>query len=87
MRNLWTGATSTSAGGISASVPSHGAVMYRVTRTGSLAAAPGSGTHQIGDISWLFSSNAWGPVERNQSNGEQAGNDGVVPSVGGFSHV
>lgn len=35
VRDLWTGTTSTSTGAISASVPSHGAAMYRVSRSAS----------------------------------------------------
>jgi alpha-galactosidase len=83
LRNLWSGATSTTSGSISASVPSHGVVMYRVTRTGTLAAGPAAGTYQVGDMAWLASSNGWGPAERNMSNGEQAAGDGHPLSIGG----
>ncbi|GIJ56283.1 NPCBM/NEW2 domain-containing protein [Virgisporangium aurantiacum] len=83
LRDLWTGATATSAGAVSASVPSHGVVMYRVTRSGSLSAAPVAGTHQVSDLSWLASSNGWGPAERDRANGEQAAGDGAALTVGG----
>jgi len=83
VRDLWSKATSTSAGAISATVPAHGVVMYRVTRAGSLAAAPASGTHQVSDLSWLASSNGWGPAERDRANGEQGAGDGGPISVGG----
>jgi alpha-galactosidase len=83
LRNLWTGATSTSTGAISASVASHGVVMYRVTRAGTLAAAPGAGTFAVSDLAWLASSNGWGPAERDRSNGEQAAGDGAGLNVGG----
>jgi len=85
LRNLWSGATSTTSGSISASVPSHGVVMYRVTRTGTLAAPPAAGTYQVSDIAWLASSNGWGPAEQNMSNGEQPAGDGRTLSIGGAS--
>jgi alpha-galactosidase len=87
LRNLWTGATSTSTGAISASVASHGVVMYRVTRSGSTQAAPANGTHQLGSIAWLASSNGWGPAERNMSNGEQAAGDGRTLTVNGTTYA
>lgn len=87
LRNLWTFANSTSTGSISASVPAHGAVMFRVTRAGSLAAAPAAGTHQVGDMAWLASSNGWGPAERNLSNGEQAAGDGRTLTINGTTYA
>jgi alpha-galactosidase len=51
-----TGATSTIDGAVAASVPSHGVVMYRVTRSGTLAAGLGAGTYQVSDLPWLASS-------------------------------
>jgi alpha-galactosidase len=51
LTNLWTGATSTTTGTISASVPAHGTVMYRVAG-GSSSGGGGSGTpgevHAVG---------------------------------------
>jgi alpha-galactosidase len=83
LKDLWSKATSTSTGAISANVPSHGVTMYRVTRAGTLAAAPASGTLQVSDLSWLASSNGWGPAERDRSNGEQPAGDGRTISIGG----
>jgi alpha-galactosidase len=83
LRNLWTGATSSSTGAVSASVPSHGAVMYRISRTGTLAAPPAAGTYQVGNLTWLTSHNGWGPAERNRSNGEQAAGDGRTLTING----
>ena len=83
LKDLWTKATSTSTGAVSATVPSHGVVMYRVTRAGTLAAAPASGTLQVSDLSWVASSNGWGPAERDRSNGEQGTGDGGTISIGG----
>ncbi|MFI5911512.1 NPCBM/NEW2 domain-containing protein [Dactylosporangium sp. NPDC051541] len=82
-KNLWTGATSTTTGALSASVPSHGVAMFRVTRAGSLSAAPGAGTYQVSDLTWPASSNSWGPVERDRANGEQAAGDGGGLNIGG----
>jgi alpha-galactosidase len=86
LKDLWSGATSATSGAISASVPSHGAVMYRVTRGGSLAAPLGSGTHQVSDLAWLASANGWGPVERDRSNGEQAAGDGRTLTIGSTTY-
>jgi alpha-galactosidase len=87
LRDLWTGATSTSSGTISASVPAHGVVMYRVSRTGSQSAPLAAGTYQISDLGWLTSANGWGPVERDRSNGEQAAGDGHPLSVAGHPYA
>jgi alpha-galactosidase len=83
LRNLWTGATSSTSGAISASVAAHGAVMFRVGRAGTALPPPAAGTHQAGAMTWLASSNGWGPVERNVSNGEQAAGDGRPLTVNG----
>ncbi|MEU7866312.1 NPCBM/NEW2 domain-containing protein [Dactylosporangium sp. NPDC049140] len=82
-KNLWTGATGTTTGALSASVPSHGVAMFRVTRAGTLAGAPAAGTYQVSDMTWAASSNGWGPAERDRSNGEQAAGDGKTLTVGG----
>jgi alpha-galactosidase len=83
VRDLWAGTTSTSTGAVSASVASHGVVMVRVTRAGTLAAAPAADTYQVGDMAWLSSSNGWGPAERNRSNGEFAAGDGRTLTING----
>ncbi|WP_433609676.1 NPCBM/NEW2 domain-containing protein [Dactylosporangium sp. CA-139114] len=82
-KNLWTGATGTTTGALSASVPSHGVAMFRVTRAGSLSGAPAAGTYQVSDMTWAASSNGWGPVERDRANGEQAAGDGGTLNIGG----
>ncbi|HZM84759.1 MAG TPA: NPCBM/NEW2 domain-containing protein [Candidatus Limnocylindrales bacterium] len=87
LRNLWTATNSTTTGAISASVPSHGAVMYRVSRAGTLNAAPAAGTYQVSDMTWLSSSNGWGPAERNLSNGEQAAGDGRTLTINGTTYA
>ncbi|HEX6682333.1 MAG TPA: NPCBM/NEW2 domain-containing protein [Candidatus Limnocylindrales bacterium] len=87
LRNLWTATNSTTTGTISASVPSHGAVMFRVSRSGSLSPAPAAGTHQVGDMAWLASANGWGPAERNLSNGEQTAGDGRTLTINGTTYA
>ncbi|MGH3768691.1 MAG: NPCBM/NEW2 domain-containing protein [Pseudonocardiaceae bacterium] len=87
LKDLWSGATTTSTGSISASVASHGVVMYRVTRTGTLLGAPVAGTYQVGDLSWLSSSNGWGPAERNTSNGEFGAGDGRTLTLNGTTYA
>jgi alpha-galactosidase len=44
--------------------------------TASVVVAPPSGTSYLGDLPWLSTTNGWGPVERNTSNGESAAGDG-----------
>jgi alpha-galactosidase len=87
VRNLWTATNSTSTGTLSASVPSHGVVMLRVSRSGSPAAAPANGTYQVGDMAWLTSSNGWGPAERNRSNGEAGTGDGATLTINGTTYA
>jgi len=82
-KNLWTGATAATTGAIGASVPAHGVAMFRVTRTGTLAAAPAAGTFGVSDLTWAASTNGWGPAERDRANGEQAAGDGAALNIGG----
>ncbi|WP_394835321.1 NPCBM/NEW2 domain-containing protein [Pendulispora rubella] len=87
LKDLWSKAESTTSGSISASVPSHGAAMYIVRREGTLATPPAPGTYALGDATWLTSSNGWGPVERNKSNGETASNDGRGLSIASTAYA
>ncbi len=64
------------AGTISASVPAHGTVVFRVTPTTT------GGATFVSDMTWQASTNGWGPVERDRSNGEQAAGDGRTLQVG-----
>jgi alpha-galactosidase len=75
--DLWTKATTTTSGTISASVPAHGTVVFRVTPGTS------SGSTFVSDMTWQASTNGWGPVERDRSNGEQAGGDGRTLTIAG----
>jgi alpha-galactosidase len=46
-----------------------------------------SGTTNLGDWSWLRAVNGWGPVERNQSNGERAAGDGRTITIQGRTYA
>ncbi|CCK26948.1 secreted alpha-galactosidase [Streptomyces davaonensis JCM 4913] len=82
LKDLWTGTSSTSANGtISGQVPSHGVAMYRVSRTGTNAAALPAGTHNIADLTWLASSTGWGTIRRNQSA------EGNALTIGGTTYA
>jgi alpha-galactosidase len=82
LRDLWSKATQTSTGTISASVPAHGTVLFRVTPTGQVTGPP-AGTSQLSNLTWTSATNGWGPVERDMSNGEQATADGHPLTVNG----
>ncbi len=85
LKDLWSKQTRTTTGTISASVPAHGTVVYRVTRTG--AAAPPNGTSQVSDLTMLGSTNGWGPVERDRSVNAQAAGDGNLLTIGGATYA
>ena len=46
-----------------------------------------SETRYASDINWLSAVNGWGPVERDQSNGEAAAGDGRPLTIGGVSYI
>jgi alpha-galactosidase len=85
LKDLWSKAASSTGGTISASVPAHGTVMFRVT-PGSPVPPP-AGLNQLSDLSWTSAVNAWGPVERDHSNGEQAAGDGKALIIGGATYA
>ena len=85
LKDLWSKASRSTTGAISASVPSHGMVLYRVSR-GQLDPPP-AGTSQLSGLSWTSSSNGWGPVEVNRSNGEQPAGDGRTLAIGGVTYA
>jgi alpha-galactosidase len=58
-------------------------VTTTVPVTARVATAPPTGTSALGDLPWLSSTNGWGPVERNTSNGESAAGDGNPITIGG----
>ncbi|MYW70502.1 alpha-galactosidase [Streptomyces sp. SID8379] len=63
----------------------------RVTTTAPVTAhvvtAPPSGASSLGDLPWLATSNGYGPVERDTSNGEDAAGDGHPLTIGGVVYA
>ncbi|PBC65674.1 alpha-galactosidase [Streptomyces sp. Tue6028] len=53
----------------------------------SVVVAPPSGVSSLGDLPWLSTTNGWGPVERNTSNGESAAGDGHPITLGGVAYA
>jgi len=51
--------------------------------TAHVVVAPPAGASSLGDLPWLSTTNGWGPVERNTSNGESAAGDGHPITIGG----
>lgn len=49
---------------------------------GAIPAPPPAGADQVSDLPFLSASNGWGPVERDTSNGENAGGDGRPITMG-----
>jgi beta-galactosidase GanA len=54
---------------------------------GVIPAPPPAGQSQVSDLPWLSSTNGWGPVERDQSVGNTAPNDGTPLEVGGVVYA
>ncbi len=86
LTNLWTKAVTTTGGTISASVPAHATIVYRVSRTGTFATPP-PGTTQVSSLPASMSASAWGPVDRDRSNGERAAGDGRTLTIGGTTYA
>ncbi|MGW1496555.1 NPCBM/NEW2 domain-containing protein [Streptomyces sp. NPDC002402] len=85
LKDLWSKQTGTTTGAISASVPAHGTVMYRVTPGAPVP--PPAGVNQLSDLPWTSAINGWGPVERDRSNGEQRAGDGRTLTIGGTAYA
>ncbi|SMD20325.1 NPCBM/NEW2 domain-containing protein [Kibdelosporangium aridum] len=85
LKDLWSKSTRSTTGAISASVPAHGTVMYRVSK--GVRTPPAAGTHQVSDLSWDTASNGWGPVEKDRSNGERPAGDGKTLTINGTTYT
>jgi alpha-galactosidase len=85
LRDLWTKSSRSTTGAISASVPSHATVVYRVSK-GELTPPP-AGTSQLSSLSWASATNGWGPVEKDRSNGEQPAGDGRTLTINGTTYA
>ncbi|MER6536069.1 NPCBM/NEW2 domain-containing protein [Streptomyces sp900105755] len=57
------------------------------TLTLTVADPPPAGSSYLSDLPWLSTSNGWGPVERDMSNGETAAGDGHPITVGGVVYA
>jgi alpha-galactosidase len=79
--DLWSKAVTTTTGTISASVPAHGTVAFRITPSTT------GGTTFVSDMTWQASTNGWGPAERDRSNGEQGATDGRAITIAGTSYA
>jgi len=78
--------TATVKGG-SSGVKDSGGVAMAADRTWTFttASASGTGTTFVSDLNWTSATNGWGPVEKDQSNGEQAAGDGHPLSIRGVT--
>ena len=54
-----------------------------VTYTATFSSSGGGADGYVSDLSWTSSSNGWGPVERDRSNGEDAAGDGLPLTLAG----
>ena len=52
-----------------------------------VAPEPPLGTAYVSDLEWISSKNAWGPVERDMSNGKNGAGDGPLISVAGTEYA
>ncbi|WP_285743040.1 NPCBM/NEW2 domain-containing protein [Lentzea sp. NBRC 105346] len=85
-KDLWSKATGTTSGALSASVPAHGTAVYRLSRT-SAPTPPPPGTSYLSDLNELRGGNGWGPIEKNRSNAEQPAGDGRVITLSGITYA
>ncbi|MEV0951278.1 NPCBM/NEW2 domain-containing protein [Promicromonospora sp. NPDC050249] len=46
-----------------------------------------TGDHYVSDLDWLEESNGYGPIERDRSNGEAAGDDGRPITIAGVTYA
>src|SRR3954447_20511408 len=95
LKDLWSKASRGTSGAISASVPSHGTVMYRVSAGGPTTPPttpppsdpPTGGTKYLSDLTWAAATNGWGPVEKDKSVGNQAAGDGRTLTLNGKTYA
>ncbi|MFJ9713207.1 NPCBM/NEW2 domain-containing protein [Streptomyces sp. NPDC101234] len=60
---------------------------HAMTVTMTVADPPPAGSSYLSDLPWLSSSNGWGPVERDTSNGEYNAGDGHPITIGGVVYA
>src|SRR5581483_9412034 len=57
------------------------------TFTATFTSSGGTGTQYLSDMAWTSSTNGWGPVERDMSNGESAAGDGHTITLNGAAYA
>ncbi|WP_245556456.1 NPCBM/NEW2 domain-containing protein [Deinococcus aquatilis] len=55
----------------------------RASAPGLTALAQGSNDNFLSDLSWTSATNAWGPIEKDRSNGDKLEGDGLPITIGG----
>ncbi|MFD9884656.1 NPCBM/NEW2 domain-containing protein [Streptomyces alboflavus] len=63
--------------------PGGGRVQLRQPVTARVVVAPPAGDTAVSGLPWLSTTNGWGPVEKDTSNGESAAGDGKPLTIGG----
>ncbi|MFH9070068.1 NPCBM/NEW2 domain-containing protein [Streptomyces alboflavus] len=63
--------------------PGGGRVQLRQPVTARVVVAPPAGDTALSGLPWLSTTNGWGPVEKDTSNGESAAGDGKPLTIGG----
>ena len=82
------GYTATVKGGTAGAKDAAGnALAADVTWSFTTASAGGGTTRYLSDLTWVSSSNGWGPVERDRSNGESGSSDGLTLTLNGTTHA
>ncbi|WP_394840227.1 NPCBM/NEW2 domain-containing protein [Pendulispora rubella] len=83
VRDVWARADrGTFTNSYSVNVPAHGLALLRIVGTD-----PAVSTGYLSDQPWAYSTNGWGPVERNKSNGEKAAGDGKTLTLNGTTYT
>ncbi|WJV50446.1 NPCBM/NEW2 domain-containing protein [Streptomyces flavofungini] len=63
--------------------PGGGRVQLELPLTARVVVAPPTGDTALSGLPWLSTTNGWGPVEKDTSNGESAAGDGRPLTIGG----
>lgn len=84
VRDLWSGAESSPVDGFDTNLDPHGAVALTVT--GQELPLP-RGEVYLSDLTWTYSSNGWGPTEKDREVGEMAAGDGQPLTLDGRTYA
>lgn len=73
--------------GVSAAFDWQGETISRRHTVGvTVPPSPPTSDTYLSDLEWISSTNGWGPVERDMSNGERGANDGQAITIGGTTY-